>query len=309
MITRVTMQTMSAAAQRNLQSSSAKLAQLQQAATDLKKFSSVSDDPAAAASALAVRAQQTAAAQYGRNISDGAAWLATADNALASTTALLQNAKDLTLQGANGAINQQGRDAIAAQLDSIGADLLTKANTQYMGRSVFAGNSSQGAAFKNERLDSDPLDPALATGPVVYTGDSSTVERRISPNATVQVDANGAEIFGPDKDGASVFGLLKTIAETLRGGGDVSAHIDAMDAALNTVINGRSEVGARHATLLRAQEANAVAVVDLENQRSGIEDLDLAKAFLDVKSQELAYQAALSVTAKVLQPTLMDFLR
>ncbi len=300
MITRVTMQTMSAAAQRNLQSSSTKLAQLQQAATDLKKFSNVSDDPAAAANALAVRAQQTAAAQYGRNISDGAAWLATADNALAGATALLQNAKDLTLQGANGAINQQGREAIAAQLDSIGADLLTKANTQYMGRSIFAGNSSHGAAFKNEPLPTDPL---------VYKGDGSTVERRISPNTTIQVDANGAEIFGPDKDGASVFGLLKTIADALRAGGDVSAHIDAMDEVLNTVINGRSEVGARHATLLRAQEANAIAVVDLENQRSGIEDLDLAKAFLDVKSQELAYQAALSVTAKVLQPTLMDFLR
>ncbi|WP_113716428.1 flagellar hook-associated protein FlgL [Arthrobacter dokdonensis] len=303
MMTRVTMQTMAAAAQRNLQASSARLAQLQQSATDLKTFSNVSDDPAAAADSMAVRAQQAAAAQYGRNISDGSAWLATADNALASATTLLQNAKDLTLQGANGAINQQGRDAIATQLDSLRTDLLTKANTQYQGRNIFAGNSSAGAAYKNGPLPGDPP---------VYTGDGSTVERRISPNTTIQVDANGPAIFGRDNTdgkGDSVFGLLKTIADTLRNGGDVSAHIDDMDKALNTVINGRSEVGARHAQLLRAQDANANAVVDLENQRSGIEDLDLSKAFLDVKSQELSYQAALSVTAKVLQPTLMDFLR
>jgi len=296
MMTRVTMQTMAAAAQRNLQASSAKLAQLQQSATDLKTFSNVSDNPAAAADAMAVRAQQAAAAQYGRNISDGSAWLTTADNALASATTLLQNAKDLTLQGANGAINQDGRDAIAAQLDSIGRDLLSKANTQYMGRSIFAGNSSAGAAYTDGN-------------PPVYNGDASTVERRISPNTTIEVDANGAAIFGPDKNGDSVFGLLKTIADTLRGGGDVSAHIDAMDKALSTVINGSAEVGARHAQLLRAQDANANAVVDLENQRSGIEDLDLSKAYLDVKTQEVSYQAALGVTAKVLQPTLMDFLR
>jgi flagellar hook-associated protein 3 FlgL len=296
MMTRVTMQTMAAAAQRNLQASSAKLAQLQQSATDLKTFSNVSDNPAAAADAMAVRAQQAAAAQYGRNISDGSAWLTTADNALASATTLLQNAKDLTLQGANGAINQDGRNAIAAQLDSIGKDLLSKANTQYMGRSIFAGNSSAGAAYTDGN-------------PPVYNGDASTVERRISPNTTIQVDANGAAIFGPDKNGDSVFGLLKTIADTLRGGGDVSAHIDAMDKALSTVINGSAEVGARHAQLLRAQDANANAVVDLENQRSGIEDLDLSKAYLDVKTQEVSYQAALGVTAKVLQPTLMDFLR
>jgi flagellar hook-associated protein 3 FlgL len=290
------MQTMAAAAQRTLQASSAKLAQLQQSATDLKTFSNVSDNPAAAADAMAVRAQQAAAAQYGRNISDGSAWLTTADNALASATTLLQNAKDLTLQGANGAINQDGRDAIAAQLDSIGKDLLSKANTQYMGRSIFAGNSSAGAAYTDGN-------------PPVYNGDASTVERRISPNTTIQVDANGAAIFGPDKNGDSVFGLLKTIADTLRGGGDVSAHIDAMDKALSTDINGSAEVGARHAQLLRAQDANANAVVDLENQRSGIEDLDLSKAYLDVKTQEVSYQAALGVTAKVLQPTLMDFLR
>lgn len=304
MITRVTMQTMAATAQRNLQSSSAKLAGLQQSAMDLKKFSSISDDPTAAADAMAVRAQQSAAAQYGRNISDGAAWLATADNALAGATMLLQNAKDLTLQGANGAINEEGRKAIAVQLESIRADLLNKANTQYLGRTIFAGNSSAGAAFENGPLPSDP---------VVYKGEpNGSVERRISANATIRVDADGAAIFGRDNTdgkGDSVFGLLKTIADALRTGGDVAAHIDAMDTALSAVINGRSEVGARHAHLLRAQAANANAVVDLENQRSGIEDLDLAKAILDVKSQELAYQAALSVTAKVLQPTLMDFLR
>ena len=47
----------------------------------------------------------------------------------------------------------------------------------------------------------------------------------------------------------------------------------------------------------------------LEARRSGIEDLDLAKVVLDMKVQEVAYQSALAVTARVLQPTLMDFLR
>jgi flagellar hook-associated protein 3 FlgL len=89
----------------------------------------------------------------------------------------------------------------------------------------------------------------------------------------------------------------------------VSAKLTPLDKAANRVADSRSELGARQGRLLRAQSSNANAAVDLENQRSSIEDLDLAKAILDVKTQELAYQAALSVTAKVLQPTLMDFLR
>ena len=295
MMPRITLQTLTAAAQRNLQASSAKLAELQQSATDLKKIPQISADPAAAADSMAVRAQQAAAAQYARNIADGTGWLAAADSALASSTALLQRAKDLTLQGSNGATTPAGKEAIAAELDSIRKDLLAQANTQYLGRSIFAGNSSQGAAYTE--------------GPLSYTGDpNSTVERRTSANSTIRVDADGSAIFGTS-EADSVFGLLSTIAGTLRSGGDVSAQLTPLDKAANRVADSRSELGARQGRLLRAQSSNANAAVDLENQRSSIEDLDLAKAILDVKTQELAYQAALSVTAKVLQPTLMDFLR
>src|SRR6185312_13149978 len=110
-------------------------------------------------------------------------------------------------------------------------------------------------------------------------------------------------------EGDSVFGLLSRVAGLLRNGGDVAATLGEMDKAIQTTIDGRSELGTRHAQLLRAQAANTNSSVDLENQRSSIEDLDLGRAILDLKSQELAYQAALGVTAKVLQPTLMDFLR
>ncbi len=49
--------------------------------------------------------------------------------------------------------------------------------------------------------------------------------------------------------------------------------------------------------------------MSLENRRARIEDLDLAGAVLDLQVQQTTYQAALAVTAKVLQPTLMDYLR
>ena len=58
----------------------------------------------------------------------------------------------------------------------------------------------------------------------------------------------------------------------------------------------------------RAQQTNASQTVSLEAQRSSVEDLDVAKVILDLQTQQTAYQTSLGVTAKVLQPTLMDFL-
>ena len=42
---------------------------------------------------------------------------------------------------------------------------------------------------------------------------------------------------------------------------------------------------------------------------AGLEDVDLSKVLLDLKTQDVNYQTAIAVTARVLQPTLMDFLR
>ena len=71
MLNRVTNLTMSANAQRTLQTQQAKLAELQEKATSLNKISRPSDDPTATGQALQTRARLAATAQYGRNIEDG----------------------------------------------------------------------------------------------------------------------------------------------------------------------------------------------------------------------------------------------
>jgi flagellar hook-associated protein 3 FlgL len=61
--------------------------------------------------------------------------------------------------------------------------------------------------------------------------------------------------------------------------------------------------------LTRASAARDSRTVSLESQRSSVEDVDLAKVILDLQTQQTTYQASLAITAKVLQPSLMDFLR
>ena len=55
--------------------------------------------------------------------------------------------KDLAIQGSSGMLSQSHKNAIATELDSLKQDLLREANTTYAGRSIFAGNSDDPAAF------------------------------------------------------------------------------------------------------------------------------------------------------------------
>lgn len=304
MLGRVTLSTNSAAAQRGMQANAAKLAEAQLKATTLQKNTRLSDDPAAAADSMAVRAAQAQADQHERNITNGDGWLTTINSALNSSVTLLQRVQYLTLQGANGSNSPDAKEAIAVELDALRSDLLTQANAKYLGRTVFAGNSDAGVAFED---GNPPAFTGIISAPGVPDVPDLPVQRRISSEATIRVDSDGAAVFGTGTD--SVFAMISQIAADLRSGADVSASIGTVNTALDRVIGQRSEAGARHAELLRARDTIANGIVDLEAQRAGIEDLDLGKAILDLKTQELAYQATLGVTAKVLSTSLMDYLR
>ena len=68
-------------------------------------------------------------------------------------------------------------------------------------------------------------------------------------------------------------------------------------------------VGARHNQVLDAQ-SNALRIKnELTGHLSAVEDADLAASIVELQMQEVAYKAALGATSRVLQPTLMDFLR
>ncbi|MGJ9424600.1 flagellar hook-associated protein FlgL [Nesterenkonia halotolerans] len=293
-ITRVTHGSTVAAAQRNLQAAMQRLASTQDKASTLKEISRPSDDPGAAAEAMAVRGAQRAAEQHSRNVDNANGWLTTADTALSTATNLLHQVRDTVLSGANqGVLPPAAREALAVQLDNLHGELLNAANSQYMGRSVFAGTSDAAAAFE--------VDGSFNGVP------NSTVTRRVSENTTVRVDADGAAAFG--NGDTSVFALVKGLAEDLRAGDPVSARLGEIDEKLNSVLAAQATIGATHASVLTVENALAGQKVTLEARRSGLEDADLAAVALELQTQELAYRAALSASAKVIQPSLMDYLR
>ena len=304
MYTRITNQTLNFSAQRNLQTNKVALDKLQEQGSSRQAINRPSDDPVGTAKSLQVRNAQAANAQYGRNIDDGNGWLDTADSTLTTTTNIMNRVRDLTVQGANdGAMSPTARQAIASELSSLKSELLNQANSTYLGRSIFAGNSTAGAAFD--------------TTTYAYTGDPtnvSTVQRRVDANTLVRVDANGAATFGvvdtvnPAAD-TSVFTLIDNIVGDLNNGPNVGARLTEIDKRMEEISGQQAVIGTNQTMLARASDANANRTLALESQRSSVEDVDLSKVILDLQTQQITYQASLAITAKVLQPSLMDFLR
>jgi flagellar hook-associated protein 3 FlgL len=294
MISRVTVPGMAQTAMRQLQANLSELARLQEQATSQRAFSAPSDDPAAAAITLGLHAEQRRTDQYARNIDDGMAWVATIDAAITASTTLLGRARVLTMQGANdGALNATAKEAIAVEIEGIRAELLAQANTTVLGRTVFAGTADGGAAFAP--------DYSFQGTP------GSEVVRRLSDSASVRVDADGTEVFGVGDD--SVFALLDGIAADLRAGVNVTGRLAEIDERLTAMLGAQGAVGARQSQIERAKEATVAASVSLESRRAAVEDVDSVEVLVRLQAQELVYRSALAVTGRVLQPSLLEYLR
>jgi flagellar hook-associated protein 3 FlgL len=295
MISRITHQTIQRQTLANLQGNLTAMSNLQGQMSSGKKINVPSDDPAGASDMLRLRGDQRALTQYARNASDGDSWLTTVDSALTSSLTALRRARDLTVQGGDGALGATARDALASELDGVRATLMDQANTTYIGRSVFSGTSDAGKAF-------DPTTYAW-TG----TAASAPVERRIGEAMTVRVDSDGSKVFG---DGAgSVFALLDKVAGALRTGADPTPYLDDIDDRMESMLTEVSSIGARQNQIASAQTSITGKQLTTKSQLSGIEDIDLAETILNLQMQQVAYQGALGAAAKVLQPSLMDFLR
>lgn len=293
MISRVTSGMMARTASANLQSNLQRMHDLTERASTQSRILRPSDDPVGTGDSLRLRSEHRASEQHARNTTDGLGWLTVADSAVQTSVDLLLRARDLALQGATGTASPQAREALAEEIDGVREALLTEANASYNGRTVFAGTSDGGIAF-----DQDGVSQGIP---------GSSVLRLVGPGEQIRVDVDGAAVFGSGP--GSAFAVLETLAADLRAGADVAGSIDAIDDRREAMLGQLSQVGVRYNRLEAAKVAGEQRMGRLEGSLSEVEDVDLARMLIDLKSQEVAYQSALGVTSRVLQSSLMDFIR
>jgi flagellar hook-associated protein 3 FlgL len=281
----------------SMQTGMNQLARYQEQLSTGRQINRPSDSPTGTNSAMRLREQLAADAQHTRNASDGLAWLGRTDNTLSTAVDQTRRARDLVLQGANGVVSPQVRKGLATEIDQIRESLFSLANTQHLGRPLFGGTTGDAQAFVED----------AATGAVTFNGTAGPVNRTVGDNVTVAVNTTGTTAFGPD--GSNVFDVLAKIADALENGGNPADHLAELDTVMSKMTTALADVGTRYGRVESAQASVNSSTLDLQAMLSEVENVDMAKAIVDLQMQEVAYQSALGATARAIQPSLLDFLR
>ncbi|WP_432544595.1 flagellar hook-associated protein FlgL [Kineococcus sp. SYSU DK002] len=297
MLGRVTQRSIATNALTNLQNTQTRMAKLQDQITSGTSLPKGSEDSVRAAAALRLNDQIAVNTENGRNLDEARAWMTTQEPALQSTTNALQKVRELAVRANNGALSETGRQAIAAEITALKETILGDANTPYQGRAVFGGTTAGATAY-------------AGSTPYAYAGDSGAVERTISPGVKMTVNILGETVYGT-QNGANLFAELDTLAANVTAGNTtaVAGALSTIDGRITRATNAMATIGARTNQLDHAEEVNANQLAYLEAQLNDVQGVDPAKAYVEFTQQNVAYQAALQVTAKTVQTSLLDFLR
>jgi flagellar hook-associated protein 3 FlgL len=222
--------------------------------------------------------------------------MAVADTALAGASGILQRARELALQGANGSMGADERGMLAREVEQLARTLVGYAGTTSGDRRVFSGFRTDVAPYAEA--------PTGSAAVSAYAGDPGAVMARIGPATAVQVNLTADEAFGP-----ALAALAALHADLTAGAPVQGATVAALGDGLDAILGAWATLGARMNRLESTREALEGIELTTATLLASVEDADLADAIMDLTTRQRAYEAAIKANGQLFQASLFDVLR
>ncbi|KYH34798.1 flagellar hook-associated protein 3 [Clostridium tepidiprofundi DSM 19306] len=327
---RVTNKMLSNSFLRDMTANMANLQTLQQQMTSGKEIRKPSDDPFKVARAMQLHTDINTNKQYNENINDTINWLDTTDTALDQAGNVLKRVHELLISAGNGGYSDSERQAIKDEINEKVGELSQILNTNFDGKYIFGGsrgttkpldavhdgNNVKLVYFKKGGGELNSTDPE-------YNMISQKLNVEISQGVTMKYNVTASEILEfKDKNGNSkdLRTILKNIVDHLDSNPGPSGSSNPVDdltdgdledikSAISNLLKVRSEVGAMQNRMDSAKEKNEEENFNMTEILSKTEDIDITKKTMEYATMQTVYMASLQTSARVLQPSLIDYLR
>ncbi len=304
---------------------------LQGKSATLKKLNTPSDDPVGAAKVLEVRTEKVNNDQYLMNSKLAETFLSNSEQTLGELTDTVIRAKEIALAQSSGASsNAQTRLGVAEEVTQLFNQSVAAANRRIGDRYLFGG-------YKTDR---PPLSPEGR-----FLGDEGQMMTEIAKDVFVSMNVPGVEAFNTQpqssSDGQGVYGApirspagLRAQNEALNESGIPLENVNVFNELQNlriSLLTGdldgirdtleRFDQLQGHLTTMRAKIGSRLQGIQSTSQAierhnitnaqltSALEDADMAQVVSDLAKEETVFRSALQSSQKLIQPTLMDFVK
>lgn len=243
-----------------------------------KKLLRMSDDPVAARRIATIGTTQASMTAWSANLNAASALVSQADGIMKSVSDLMTRARELTLAAVGDNANPADRAAIAAELGTIADEIDALAATRDSnGEPVFASGAARVMRF----------DASLSFAPVQSAAD--------------------VFVFGGNSLSTGIRDAAAAVTSNDKAAMNMS--LGTLEGAISHVADEHARIGLAGGRLDRLADGLAARGIALKDERSAVEDTDLAVAIAELNAQELTLNAAQAAFAKINRQTLFDLLR
>lgn len=276
---------------RDISNNIKKMEKLQNQLATGRRINKPSDDPVGVVDSLRLSTRIRENEQYQENAKDAKSFLSTTDDALGVLNSALNRVYELCVYGSNGSLSNDERQEIAVEVEQIIEEIEIVANTTYGDKYIFGGTNTTQETFDG----------------TTWNDNNEKIKYEIGKGIAIPVNITAQEVF-KEKD---MFGVLKNVADHLRsdnvdalGGSDIKDIQDNFDQVLKCRAQAGAKVNRLEMTLSRLKDQE----INYKELQSEVDGVDPAELIMDLKNQENVYRASLAVGAKVIMPTLVDYL-
>jgi flagellar hook-associated protein 3 FlgL len=243
--------------------------------------------------------------QYERNIVHGKNQIEIAETILDEIDSLLKEAQEWAFTYGSGTIevNSGAENAAITQVKALYDNILNLANSKIGNNYIFAGHVT----------NTPPFSRAADYTPNAYNGDDEDIAVLVRDNVEVKINATGQDIFQrASGSGTDVFNVLKDLIDAMETSHDpAAASVQAANlrSAIEQVQGVAIDVAIQHGRLESAQDYLLQYGLKIEDLLSKTENIDPAQAIIEMQMAETAYNASLETASRILQRSLVDYLK
>lgn len=297
--TRVTQSMLNSQMLRNINTNMNRMQTLQDQLSTGRKINKPSDDPVGISFSMRYRSELNVNEQYESNVAASQSWMDYTDTMLDQAGKVLHRVRELAVEGANGTNSKESLEAMRIEIDQMYGQMVNIGNSQFDGKYVFNGQLTDLKPFPDE-------ENAMSA-----VTDTREIQFEIGLGVRMAVNKTADQVFGEPDTETNIFQVFKDLSKALsdQNYDGVSTALGKLDQRMDAFLGVRSDVGAKSNRIQLAAERLQDIDVNVTSLLSKTEDADIAKVITNIKMDENVYQASLSAGSRLIQPSLVDFLR
>lgn len=275
------------------------LLKLQEMVSSQKRINRPSDDPIGIRKILDYRKVLSSIDQYNTNITHGKTQIDLTESCLEAIDDLVLKARRIAVEQSAGEL--ENRPTAAQEVKNIYDQILQLANTKLGDTYILSGHQTDTAPFSRD-----------ADYNATYHGDDGDKRIIVGDNLDIKINVTGEDAL---RSGVNVFDSLRDLIngledpDTTAGTAQIATQITPLSNALDQMKAVRSEAASTFIQLETTENQLANFKLNIEDMLSDTEDANMAQAIVELQIQQTAYETSLATAAKILQRSLIDFLR